>query len=58
MSINEKLKNFVGKGKKYYPSNQPTKVFCCLQHDLIIAEPNAHGFSFSVAILIESYLSS
>ena len=55
----EKWKKFADKGKTFAALlTELSKTFDHLLHDLIIAKPNANGFSFSAARLIQSYLSN
>ena len=56
-SMIEKWKKSVDKGKTFAALlTDLSKVFDCLSHDLIIAKPNAYGFSLSAARLMQSYL--
>ena len=55
----ENWKKSADKGKTFAALlTELSKTFDHLLYDLIIAKPNANGFSFSAARLIQSYLSN
>ena len=53
----EKWKRFIDRGRVFGALlTDLSKAFDCLNHDLLIAKLNAHGFSLSALRLIHDYL--
>ena len=59
LAMLEKWKRFIDNGKMFGALlTDLSKVFDCIDHELLIAKLNAYGFSLTALKLVHSYLSN